>query len=116
MGMGYGTRKTCESLWLAICGDGLKRVDKGVRQGFVADEGRHDDGSTGLIVARRRENSRKPDEIYVALERLFGDVRRIELFGRRERPGWTHWGNELLPPDAQSSLPFAPDELVDELR
>lgn len=30
-----------------------------------------------------------------ALEHLFGPVRRLELFARRHRAGWTCWGNQL---------------------
>ena len=99
-GLGHTTRKDSESLWLARRGNGLPRRDKGVGQ---------------TIVAQRREHSRKPDEAYRRLERLYGDVRRIELFSRRERPGWARWGNELLPPDASPMLPFADDELRQEL-
>jgi N6-adenosine-specific RNA methylase IME4 len=100
-GMGQSTRKDSESMWLAKRGNGLPRQDKGVGQ---------------TIVAQRREHSRKPDEAYTALERLYGDVRRIELFSRRERPGWARWGNELLPPDTEPRLPFADGELFEELR
>jgi len=100
MGLGRTTRKDSESLWLAKRGNGLARVDKGVGQ---------------TIVAQRREHSRKPDEAYTALERLYGNVRRIELFSRRDRPGWKRWGNELLAPDAEPRLPFADDELREEL-
>jgi N6-adenosine-specific RNA methylase IME4 len=32
---------------------------------------------------------------YAALECLYGDFRRLDLFARRERPGWTGWGNEM---------------------
>ena len=106
MGLGHSTRKSTESLWLAKRGDGLRRVDMGVDQSVLDDP----------IVAQRREHSRKPDETYVRLERLYGDVRRLELFGRRDRPGWARWGNELLPADAEQLLPFAPEELFEELR
>lgn len=41
-----------------------------------------------------REHSRKPDEAFGAAERLCGDVPRIELFSRQERPGWDVMGNE----------------------
>ena len=99
-GLGQTTRKDSESLWLARHGNGLSRRDKGVGQ---------------TIVAPRREHSRKPDEAYRRLERLYGDVRRIELFSRRQRPGWERWGNELLPPDAAPMLPFTDDELREEL-
>jgi N6-adenosine-specific RNA methylase IME4 len=43
----------------------------------------------------RLEHSRKPDNVFEALERLFGPVRRLELFARRSRPGWEVWGNEI---------------------
>lgn len=41
-----------------------------------------------------REHSRKPEEMYVALEKLMPHARRLELFGRQSRPGWDVWGNE----------------------
>jgi N6-adenosine-specific RNA methylase IME4 len=81
-GTGYLTRKSTEQLLYATRGRGLKRIDCGVRQ---------------CIRAPRREHSRKPDEVFVGLERLFGPVRRIELFARRQRPGWDVWGNEIVP-------------------
>ena len=76
-------------MWLAKRGKGLVRADKGVAQGFVAPD-------PMVIAARRRQHSRKPDEAYAALERLYGDVRRLELFGRWARKDWTLWGNQLL--------------------
>jgi MT-A70 len=79
-GTGYFTRKGTEQLFYGTRGRGLKRVDSAVRQ---------------CLLAERREHSRKPDEVAELLERLFGPVRRIELFARRMRPGWTCWGNEL---------------------
>jgi N6-adenosine-specific RNA methylase IME4 len=38
-----------------------------------------------------REHSRKPDEAYAWAEKLLPDVRRLDLFARQERPGWTAW-------------------------
>ncbi len=46
------------------------------------------------IFGVRRENSRKPDEAYLAAERLMPDVLRLDLFSRQDRPGWTSWGDE----------------------
>src|SRR5262249_41491454 len=79
-GLGYYTRKSTEQLLCATRGRGLRPVDHGVQQ---------------CIRAPRREHSQKPDEVYLALERLFGPVRRLELFARQRRVGWTGWGNEL---------------------
>lgn len=42
-----------------------------------------------------REHSAKPEAGYVAAEMLMPDVQRIELFSRRNRPGWSSWGNEV---------------------
>lgn len=46
-----------------------------------------------LIVAPRREHSRKPDEMHTDIEALF-DGPYVELFARSQRPGWDCWGNE----------------------
>jgi N6-adenosine-specific RNA methylase IME4 len=47
-----------------------------------------------LIVAPVREHSRKPDQAYEMLERMFPAKRRAELFARYSRPGWEQWGTE----------------------
>lgn len=47
-----------------------------------------------LILAERREHSRKPDKMYADIERLFGGP-YLELFARSQRPGWTAWGNQV---------------------
>jgi N6-adenosine-specific RNA methylase IME4 len=86
-GTGYYTRKGAEQLLLAKRGNGLKRHDRGVHE---------------VILAPRREHSRKPDEVAEGLERLFGDVRRLELFARTPRPGWTSYGDQL--PDAGADM------------
>jgi N6-adenosine-specific RNA methylase IME4 len=92
MGCGFGTRKESECLWLASRGKGLPRRDKAVRE---------------VILAPRREHSRKPDEASARLEKLYGDVRRVELFARERRPGWTAWGDEV-PADARPRLDYNP--------
>src|ERR1035437_8304959 len=48
-----------------------------------------------VIRTRRGQHSRKPDEQYDLIERLFGDLPRIELFARREIVGWDCWGNQV---------------------
>ena len=46
-----------------------------------------------IISTRKREHSRKPDEIYDLIERCsYGP--RLELFARFQREGWDQWGNE----------------------
>jgi N6-adenosine-specific RNA methylase IME4 len=78
MGQGYWTRANPEDCWLATRGH-PKRLYADVRQ---------------LIVAPVQEHSRKPDEIHDRIERLL-DGPYLELYARRERPGWMTWGNEL---------------------
>lgn len=46
-----------------------------------------------LISARRREHSRKPEEVYNLIEACSPGP-YLELFARFRRPGWFQWGNE----------------------
>jgi N6-adenosine-specific RNA methylase IME4 len=48
-----------------------------------------------VIRAARREHSRKPDEAYELIERMYSDLPRIELFARERHEGWDAWGNEV---------------------
>ena len=49
-----------------------------------------------LIVSPVQQHSRKPDDQYRKIERLFPGRRYLELFARRKgRPGWDYWGNEV---------------------
>lgn len=81
VGLGYTTRANPEVVLLGIRGKGLKRVDKSVRNLVVAPVGRH---------------SEKPAEVRRRIEKLYGDVPRVELFARgKAPPGWTFWGNEV---------------------
>jgi N6-adenosine-specific RNA methylase IME4 len=88
-GLGYYTRANPEQCFLftrkrdrenGIAGGGLPVKDKGVPRLIVSPVGRH---------------SQKPEEARIRIERLFGDVRRVELFARSRRPGWEAWGNQV---------------------
>jgi N6-adenosine-specific RNA methylase IME4 len=46
-----------------------------------------------LFSTRKREHSRKPDEIYGLIEACSPGP-YLELFARFRRPGWSQWGNE----------------------
>lgn len=48
-----------------------------------------------LFPVRKREHSRKPDELYDIIEACSPGP-RLEMFARFARPGWQQWGNELL--------------------
>jgi len=49
-----------------------------------------------IIDGARREHSRKPDEMYARIERMYPAGRLLELFSRRapHSERWTVWGNE----------------------
>jgi len=47
-----------------------------------------------MILSRKREHSRKPDELYDLIERCSSGP-YLELFARQRRPGWSQWGNEV---------------------
>lgn len=79
IGTGYYTRANPETCLLGMMGS-LPRLDAGVRQ---------------LIVEPVREHSRKPERIADDIVRLFGDLPRVELFARTQRPGWRAWGNQV---------------------
>ncbi len=47
-----------------------------------------------VIEGLAREHSRKPEEAFAAAEQLMPDARRVELFSRERRYGWSNWGDE----------------------
>jgi N6-adenosine-specific RNA methylase IME4 len=79
-GVGNYTKSNAELCLIAKRGSGLKRASRSVQQ---------------VIMAPRREHSRKPDEAYDRIEQLFGVQDRVELFARNYRAGWASWGNQL---------------------
>jgi|SRR3990172_2029204 len=44
---------------------------------------------------RRGEHSKKPDYYYNLIESLFPQGKYLELFARKEREGWSSWGNQI---------------------
>ena len=46
-----------------------------------------------IIVSRKREHSRKPDELYDIIEQCSPGP-YLELFARHPRSGWSQWGDE----------------------
>ncbi len=78
MGCGYWTRANPEICLLGTRNN-PKRISRAVRQ---------------LIVAPRREHSRKPDEARARIEQLVAGP-YCELFARDRRPGWEAWGAEV---------------------
>ena len=98
-GGGYGTRKNCEPCLLAKRGNPGLPVSRSERDfmfsGADADY-RYDasDPDTDILFSPRREHSRKPDEQYARIDRMYAGP-KIELFARQRWPGWEAWGNEV---------------------
>ncbi|RDD60474.1 MT-A70 family methyltransferase [Ferruginivarius sediminum] len=80
LGLGYGTRGNTEFCLRAA--RGAPKLKPGAR------------AVPQLILAPRREHSRKPDETHERIEALY-DGPYLEMFARERRPGWTPWGNEV---------------------
>ena len=76
-GLGYWTRANHELCLLATRGKPKRRC-RDVRR---------------LVIAPRRQHSRKPNEVIERIERLV-DGPYVELFARESRPGWDCWGNQ----------------------
>jgi N6-adenosine-specific RNA methylase IME4 len=97
--MGYYTRANSEDVLLATRGTPM-RLAADVHQVIMAPVGKH---------------SEKPDETHKRIERLFTGP-YLELFARAERPGWTTWGNELAPYDAEDDFAKSIDVAYDAVR
>lgn len=80
LGMGYFFRQRQELLLLATRGS-MPTPRPGVRPDSV-------------IVAPRKQHSKKPDETVALNDRMYPRLLKVELFAREARKGWTAWGNE----------------------
>ncbi|EMH2329687.1 hypothetical protein RRR72_001368 [Citrobacter freundii] len=79
IGMGHLTRANSEDCLFAVRGRLPARLDASICQHVTAPRGGH---------------STKPAVFREMLQRLVGEIPRIELFARGEIPGWDCWGNE----------------------
>jgi N6-adenosine-specific RNA methylase IME4 len=48
-----------------------------------------------VLFSERGGHSEKPDLLYTNLENMFPGTKRIDLFARKERPGWDAFGDEV---------------------
>jgi len=78
-GVGFYFRNVTEMILFGVRG-GMRTLQPGRRQ-------------VNLLSTRKREHSRKPDEIFDLIERCSPGP-YLELFARFERVGWDQWGNE----------------------
>jgi len=78
-GVGFYFRNVTELILFGVRGS-MRTLDPGRTQ-------------VNLISTRKREHSRKPDEIYDLVEACSPGP-YLELFARFKRDGWDQWGNE----------------------
>lgn len=89
-GMGRLFRQTHEICLIGTRGKILKQLaNKSQRSVSFAENLRH---------------SAKPDDLQESLETMFPMARKLELFARRLRPGWTCLGNEIDGKDIYDAL------------
>ncbi len=79
-GVGFYFRNVTELVLFGVRGN-LRTLSPGRRQ-------------VNIILSRKREHSRKPDELYEIIEQCSPGP-FLELFAREKRPGWTQWGHEI---------------------
>jgi N6-adenosine-specific RNA methylase IME4 len=83
-GVGFYFRNVTELVLFGVRGKNARTLAPGRRQ-------------VNLIATRKREHSRKPDELYDIIEACSRGP-FLELFARgAPRPGWHVWGDEALP-------------------
>ena len=79
-GVGFYFRNVTELVLFGVRGKNARTLQPGRTQ-------------VNYLGTRKREHSRKPDELYDIVERCSPGP-RIELFARGARPGWVVWGNQ----------------------
>ena len=79
-GVGFYFRNVTELVLFGVRGN-TRTLEPGRRQ-------------VNIVMSRKREHSRKPDELYNIVEQCSPGP-YLELFARHPRPGWIQWGNEL---------------------
>ena len=83
-GVGFYFRNVTELVLFGVRGS-LRTLAPGRRQ-------------VNVLLTRKREHSRKPDEFYDIIERCSPGP-YLELFARHARPKWVQWGDQAPPFD-----------------
>src|SRR5690606_24080425 len=81
-GVGFYFRNVTELVLFGVRGKNARTLAPGRRQ-------------VNYLATRKREHSRKPDELYDIIEACSPGP-RIELFARGTRQGWTMWGDQAV--------------------
>jgi N6-adenosine-specific RNA methylase IME4 len=80
IGMGYYARQRHELLLIATRGQPPTPAPA--------------DRPESVIAVERGKHSAKPERFYELIERMYPEFKRVEMFCRSPREGWTAWGNQ----------------------
>ena len=80
-GVGFYFRNVTELVLFGVRGKSARTLNPGRTQ-------------VNILNTRKREHSRKPDELYDLIEQCSNGP-YLELFARGQRPKWTQWGNQV---------------------
>ena len=89
--------------WRKITCNGLERLGPGYvvrtvhEDILIARRGRPAIGKPfkSIFDGEAREHSRKPESFYRHAEQFAPGARRLDLFSRQRRPGWSVWGDQI---------------------
>jgi N6-adenosine-specific RNA methylase IME4 len=82
-GVGFYFRNVTEMILFGVRGKNARTLDAGRRQ-------------VNMVETRKREHSRKPDELYDLIEACSPGP-YLEMFARGERQKWAGWGHQADP-------------------
>ena len=89
-GVGFYFRNVTELILFGVRGPRARTLKPGRTQ-------------ANLVQTRKREHSRKPDELYELIEACSAGP-FLELFARHPRQGWMSWGNEVSDNTAEAKM------------
>lgn len=67
----------------------------------------HHHAIRSVIMAPRREHSRKPDQAYVEANKMAGPYMKADVFSREVRPEWESFGNEVTKFNPEAEMEIA---------
>lgn len=101
-GVGFYFRNVTELVLFGVRGKNVRTRQAGRTQ-------------PNIVVSRKREHSRKPDELYDIIEACSHGP-YLELFARHARADWLTWGNEVESPRMPKHKGYARDVPRERLR
>lgn len=99
-------------VWVKTRNDGVPIGARGVRPSIIkpltelvlvaskVEKGRpmklYDESIRQTIFAPTGKHSQKPLHVHRAIESMYPEAKKLEMFSRSPEPGWVCWGNQVL--------------------